>query len=157
MLLFTWLTLLGLEEFEVKQFERYEAALLGTIFTVLGVLMLALKHEHCRPGYFFFGGSVNLMTGSAGVADFSSGRGERCSAQIGGGGAGGHGGRDGRKGRCIRGDGREAFFDEIGGLEVAGAALVDLTVFAERAHDDDDNAAAVALGGGAEAVTGALV
>ena len=46
MLLFTWLTLLGLEKFEVKQFERYEAALLGTIFTVLGVLMLVLKHEH---------------------------------------------------------------------------------------------------------------
>jgi hypothetical protein len=30
----------------VKQFERYEAALLGAIFTVLGVLMLVLKHEH---------------------------------------------------------------------------------------------------------------
>ena len=46
MLLFTWLTLLGLERFEVKQFERYEAALLGAIFTVLGVLMLVLKHDH---------------------------------------------------------------------------------------------------------------
>ena len=46
MLLFTWLTLLGLERFEVKQFERYEAAMLGAIFTVLGVLMLVLKHEH---------------------------------------------------------------------------------------------------------------
>jgi Cu2+-exporting ATPase len=46
MLLFTWLTLLGFERFSVKQFERYEAALLGAIFTVLGVLMLVLKHEH---------------------------------------------------------------------------------------------------------------
>lgn len=46
MLLFTWLTLLGFERFSVKQFERYEAALLGVIFTVLGVLMLVLKHEH---------------------------------------------------------------------------------------------------------------
>lgn len=46
MLLFTWLTLLGLEKFEVKNFERYESALLGTIFTVLGILMLVLKHEH---------------------------------------------------------------------------------------------------------------
>jgi hypothetical protein len=46
MLLFTWLTLLGFERFSVKQFERYEAALLGTIFTVLGVLVLVLKHEH---------------------------------------------------------------------------------------------------------------
>jgi nickel/cobalt exporter len=46
MILFTWLTLIGLEKFEVKNFERYEAALLGTIFTVLGILMLVLKHEH---------------------------------------------------------------------------------------------------------------
>ncbi len=46
MLLFTWLTLLGFERIKVKQFERYEAALLGVIFTTLGVLMLVLKHEH---------------------------------------------------------------------------------------------------------------
>ena len=46
MLIFTWLTLLGLEKIEVKQFERYESALLGTIFTVLGVLMIVLKHDH---------------------------------------------------------------------------------------------------------------
>ena len=46
MLIFTWLTLLGFEKFSVKQFERYEAALLGAIFTVLGVLMIVLKHEH---------------------------------------------------------------------------------------------------------------
>jgi hypothetical protein len=46
MLIFTWLTLLGFERFSVKQFERYEAALLGVIFTLLGVLMIVLKHEH---------------------------------------------------------------------------------------------------------------
>lgn len=46
MLLFTWLTLVGLEKFEIKNFERYEAALLGAMFTVLGVLLIVLEHEH---------------------------------------------------------------------------------------------------------------
>lgn len=43
MLLFTWLALLGFEKFEVKSFERYEAGLLGALFGVLGVLIVALE------------------------------------------------------------------------------------------------------------------
>jgi nickel/cobalt transporter (NicO) family protein len=46
MLVFTWLTLVGLARFEVQKFERYEAALLGTIFTVLAGLMLLVEHGH---------------------------------------------------------------------------------------------------------------
>jgi ABC-type nickel/cobalt efflux system permease component RcnA len=44
MLLFTWLTLVGLERFQVQKFERYEAALLGTIFALLGLLVLVFEH-----------------------------------------------------------------------------------------------------------------
>lgn len=44
MLLFTWLTLVGLERLEVKQFERYESALLGVLFCALGVLIIVLEH-----------------------------------------------------------------------------------------------------------------
>jgi nickel/cobalt transporter (NicO) family protein len=44
MLLFTWLTLIGLERFKVKNFERNESALLGAMFTILGVLVIALEH-----------------------------------------------------------------------------------------------------------------
>ncbi len=44
MLLFTWLALLGFEKFEVKNFERYEAGLLGGLFLVLGVLVVAIEH-----------------------------------------------------------------------------------------------------------------
>ena len=43
MLVFTWLSLLGLERGQLRRFERYEAALLGTIFTVLGVLLLVFE------------------------------------------------------------------------------------------------------------------
>ena len=41
---FTWLTLVGLERVQVQRFERYEAGLLGSIFTVLGALMLVFEH-----------------------------------------------------------------------------------------------------------------
>lgn len=44
MMLFTWLTLVGLEKFEIKNFERFEAALLGTLFSALGVLIILLEH-----------------------------------------------------------------------------------------------------------------
>lgn len=44
MALFTWLTLVGLEKFELKNFERWEAGLLGTLFCVLGVLVIVLEH-----------------------------------------------------------------------------------------------------------------
>lgn len=45
MTLFTWLTLVGLERFELKLFERWEAALLGTLFCGLGLLLLLLEHH----------------------------------------------------------------------------------------------------------------
>lgn len=44
MMIFTWLTLVGLERFEVKNFERYEAGLLGALFTLLGGLLIVLGH-----------------------------------------------------------------------------------------------------------------
>lgn len=44
MLLFTWLTLLGFARLSVQRFERHEAALLGAIFTALGLLMLFSGH-----------------------------------------------------------------------------------------------------------------
>lgn len=46
MLLFTWVTLVGLEKVELKRIERWEAGLLGVVFTVLGILMLTLEHSH---------------------------------------------------------------------------------------------------------------
>lgn len=45
MLLFTWCTLVGLERFNLKSFERFEAGLLGTIFTVLGVVVVLLEQH----------------------------------------------------------------------------------------------------------------
>lgn len=44
MLLFTWLTLVGLEKFELKNFEKWEAGLLGAVFCALGVLLIVLEH-----------------------------------------------------------------------------------------------------------------
>lgn len=46
MLLFTWLTLVGLERFELKQFERYESGLLAGVFAVLGLVVMFLQHSH---------------------------------------------------------------------------------------------------------------
>lgn len=44
MLLFTSLTLVGMEKLKLERFERYEAALLGTLFTLLGVIVILLEH-----------------------------------------------------------------------------------------------------------------
>ncbi|HTL68795.1 MAG TPA: hypothetical protein VL200_14120 [Lacunisphaera sp.] len=44
MLLFTWLSLVGLERIQVRRFERYEAALLGSIFTGLALLLMVFEH-----------------------------------------------------------------------------------------------------------------
>lgn len=44
MMIFTWLTLVGLERFKVKNFERYEAGLLAGLFALLGALLLVLGH-----------------------------------------------------------------------------------------------------------------
>lgn len=46
MLLFTWLTLVGFSKLPLQKLERYEAALLGTIFAALGLMMLFLEHGH---------------------------------------------------------------------------------------------------------------
>ncbi|HEY9250703.1 MAG TPA: hypothetical protein VIO38_16300 [Rariglobus sp.] len=46
MLLFTWLTLVGLEKVELSRIERWESGLLGLVFAVLGVLMITLEHTH---------------------------------------------------------------------------------------------------------------
>ncbi len=43
MLLFTWLALHGLQNLRLKIFERYEAGLLGGLFVVLAVLVVALE------------------------------------------------------------------------------------------------------------------
>jgi threonine/homoserine/homoserine lactone efflux protein len=44
MTLFTWLALVGLERFELKNFERWEAGLIGALFCVLGVLIVVFEH-----------------------------------------------------------------------------------------------------------------
>jgi nickel/cobalt exporter len=44
MTLFTWLALLGFEKIRIKNLERHEAGLLGTLFAVLGLLVLAVGH-----------------------------------------------------------------------------------------------------------------
>ncbi len=44
MTLFTWLTLRGLERFDLKRIERYESGLLALVFSVLGLLMLFVEH-----------------------------------------------------------------------------------------------------------------
>lgn len=43
MTLFTWLALLGIDRIRIKNFERYEAGLLGALFTLLGVIVIALE------------------------------------------------------------------------------------------------------------------
>jgi len=44
MLVFTSLTLVGMERLPLQKFERYEAALLGGIFCALGLLVVVLEH-----------------------------------------------------------------------------------------------------------------
>lgn len=43
MMIFTWLTLLGLERLELQKLEKYEAALLGFFFCGLGVLLVLFE------------------------------------------------------------------------------------------------------------------
>ena len=43
MLVFTWLTLRGIERLPVQRFERIEAGLLGAVFCLLGVLLVVLE------------------------------------------------------------------------------------------------------------------
>jgi nickel/cobalt exporter len=44
MTLFTWFALVGFEKFRLNRFERYEAGMLGTLFGLLGVLIVVLEH-----------------------------------------------------------------------------------------------------------------
>jgi ABC-type nickel/cobalt efflux system permease component RcnA len=46
MAVFTWLTLIGFERFKLRNFERWEAGLLATIFMVLGLVMFFFEHNH---------------------------------------------------------------------------------------------------------------
>ena len=43
MMLFTWLTLVGMKNLSVQRFERYEAGMLGVIFCVLGLLVIVFE------------------------------------------------------------------------------------------------------------------
>jgi nickel/cobalt exporter len=44
MTIFTWLALVGFERFRIKAFERREAGLIGVLFAILGVLIIAIEH-----------------------------------------------------------------------------------------------------------------
>ncbi|MHB1158301.1 MAG: hypothetical protein ACYC26_15865 [Phycisphaerales bacterium] len=44
MVIFTWLTLLGIEKFKLKFFEQYESGILGGLLCLLGVLVLLFEH-----------------------------------------------------------------------------------------------------------------
>ena len=43
MTLFTWLALLGFDRIRIQNFERYEAGLLGTLFVILGAVVVVLE------------------------------------------------------------------------------------------------------------------
>jgi ABC-type nickel/cobalt efflux system permease component RcnA len=43
MMLFTWLTLIGMKHLPLQKFERYEAGLLGSMFLLLGGLLIVLE------------------------------------------------------------------------------------------------------------------
>ena len=44
MILFTWFTLLGVEKIKWKIFEKYEAAILGILLCLLGILVIFFEH-----------------------------------------------------------------------------------------------------------------
>lgn len=44
MILFTWLTLTGLEKLKLKWFEKYETGVLGALLCALGVLIMLFEH-----------------------------------------------------------------------------------------------------------------
>ena len=43
MLIFTWLTLIGLQRLRINSLERYESLAVGLVFCVLGVIILLLE------------------------------------------------------------------------------------------------------------------
>jgi nickel/cobalt transporter (NicO) family protein len=43
MMIFTWLALLGIDRLRIQRFERFEAGLLGTLFFVLGVVVVLIE------------------------------------------------------------------------------------------------------------------
>ncbi|KXU36977.1 hypothetical protein AXK11_03160 [Cephaloticoccus primus] len=46
MILFTWLTLIGFEKLRLRYFEQRESAILGTIFVLLGLVLLLFPYHH---------------------------------------------------------------------------------------------------------------
>ncbi len=48
MLLFTWLTLMGLEHVNLRRFERMESGLLSVLFMILGILVVIVEHSHAH-------------------------------------------------------------------------------------------------------------
>jgi nickel/cobalt transporter (NicO) family protein len=46
MVVFTWLTLTGLQKFHLHKLEHYEGAILGTVLCVLGVAFIVFGHSH---------------------------------------------------------------------------------------------------------------
>jgi nickel/cobalt transporter (NicO) family protein len=44
MLVFTWLTLLGLQRLRLKFFENYEPLVIGGVFCLLGLIIIAFEH-----------------------------------------------------------------------------------------------------------------
>ena len=46
MLLFTFLTLMGLQRINLKKFERWEAGLTGTLFIALGIMFIVIESLH---------------------------------------------------------------------------------------------------------------
>jgi ABC-type nickel/cobalt efflux system permease component RcnA len=44
MVVFTWLTLIGLEKLKLKWFERYESGVLGGLLCLLGVIVMIFEH-----------------------------------------------------------------------------------------------------------------
>ena len=44
MVIFTWLTLIGMEKLKLKFVEKYESGILGGALVLLGVLVIVLEH-----------------------------------------------------------------------------------------------------------------
>lgn len=44
MVVFTWLTLIGLEKLKLKWFERHESGVLGGLLCLLGVIVMIFEH-----------------------------------------------------------------------------------------------------------------
>ena len=43
MVVFTWLTLMGIEKLNLKRLEKFEAAIMGTLLCALGILIIVFE------------------------------------------------------------------------------------------------------------------